>query len=478
MKEGYLPYTKRKTILFLCDDIRMHSGIATMAREIVLGTAHKYNWVNVGAAISHPEKGKKIDLSEDTSNRVGIPDAKVTLYPQDGYGNPDIIRAIIKVEKPDALFFFTDPRYWEWLFRMENEIRTKMPMIYLNIWDDLPAPLYNEVYYDSCDTLLAISKQTENINRLVLGEKAKDKIIAYVPHGIDEEVFRPMKEGDKHAKELKDTKQRLLGDKEYDLVAFFNSRNIRIKSVSDLLVAWKLFKEGLPKDKQNKVALILHTAPVDDNGTDLYAVRDLLLGEDPNILFSSGRITPESMNVLYNLADVTILPSSNEGWGLALTESMMAGTMIIANTTGGMQDQMRFVDENKKWIEFDENFCSNHFGTYKNHGEWAVPVYPSNISVVGSPKTPYIFDDRLDFRDLKDAIQKVYDMPKKERIKRGASGREWVTSDEANMTAKNMCKNVMKYVDQTFKDFKPRKKFQFSKIEKLEPKTLTHKLIY
>ena len=103
MKEGYLPYTKRKTILFLCDDIRMHSGIATMAREIVLGTAHKYNWVNVGAAISHPEKGKKIDLSEDTSNRVGIPDAKVTLYPQDGYGNTDIIRAIKKVEKPETL---------------------------------------------------------------------------------------------------------------------------------------------------------------------------------------------------------------------------------------------------------------------------------------------------------------------------------------------------------------------------------------
>ncbi len=71
-----------------------------------------------------------------------------------------------------------------------------------------------------------------------------------------------------------------------------------------------------------------------------------------------------------------------------------------------------------------------------------------------------------------------YDMPKKERIKKGASGRKWVTSDEANMTAKNMSKNVMKYVDQTFKDFKPRKKFRFNKIEKLEPKKLTHKLIY
>jgi glycosyltransferase involved in cell wall biosynthesis len=52
------------------------------------------------------------------------------------------------------------------------------------------------------------------------------------------------------------------------------------------------------------------------------------------------------MNFLYNLADITVLPSNAEGWGLALTESMMAGTMIMATVTGGMQDQMRFEDEN------------------------------------------------------------------------------------------------------------------------------------
>ena len=478
MKEGYLPYNKRKTILFLCDDIRMHSGIATMAREIVLGTAHKYNWVNVGAAINHPEQGKKIDLGQDTSNRTNIPDAKVMLYPQNGYGTPEVIRAVMEVEKPHAILFFTDPRYWEWLFRMENEIRSKIPMIYLNIWDDLPAPLYNEVYYDSCDTLLAISKQTENINRLVLGEKAKNKTIAYVPHGIDEEIFRPILEGDKHSNDLIETRKRLIGDKEYDMIAFFNSRNIRRKCTSDLLAAWKLFKESLPEDKQDKVAIILHTHPVDDNGTDLYAVRDLLLGEDPNVFFSTGRITPESMNLLYNVADVTILPSSNEGWGLALTESMMAGTMIIANTTGGMQDQMRFEDENGDWIKFDENFCSNHFGTYKKHGKWAVPVFPSNMSLVGSPKTPYIFDDRLDFRELAKKIHEVYDMSKEERIERGLAGREWVTSKESGMTSKNMAANVIKYTEETFKNFVPRKNFTFEQIEEIKPKTLRHKLIY
>ena len=478
MKEGYIPKEKRKKIMFLCDDIRMHSGIATMAREIVLGSAHIFNWVNVGAAINHPEQGKRIDLSEDSNNRLNIPDASVFLYPQNGYGNPDIIRQLLKVEKPDAIFFFTDPRYWEWLFKMENEIRTQIPMVYLNIWDDMPAPMYNESYYESCDTLLAISRQTENINRIVLGDKAKDKIIAYVPHGINEEVFRPIKEADKHWDDFLNTKKKLFGCKEYEHIFFFNSRNIRRKCISDLFVAFKLFKDQLPEDKKDKVALLLHTQPVDDNGTDLFAVRDMLLGEDPNVLFSTERISAESMNVLYNLADVTVLPSSNEGWGLALTESMMAGTMIIANVTGGMQDQMRFEDENGDWIKFDENFCSNHFGTYKKCGKWALPVFPSNTSVVGSPKTPYIFDDRLDFRDLANALMQSYKMSKEEKVERGLAGREWVTSDESMASARMMNKNVIKYLNQTIDNFKPRNNFEFIKIDKLRVKQLQHKLIY
>ena len=63
--------------------------------------------------------------------------------------------------------------------------KCKFPIIYLNIWDDYPAPMYNEAYYESCDLLMGISKQTVNINKLVLGDKAKDKIISYVPHGLN-----------------------------------------------------------------------------------------------------------------------------------------------------------------------------------------------------------------------------------------------------------------------------------------------------
>ena len=163
LKEGYIPQADRKKILLLCDDIRFTSGISTMAKEIVIGTSHHYNWVNLGAAIQHPDQGKRFDICQDTNGLAGIPDASVYIVPCSGYGSPELLRQVIDMEKPDAIMFFTDPRYWIWLFQMENEIRRKIPMIYLNIWDDLPAPIYNKPYYESCDTLLAISKQTANI---------------------------------------------------------------------------------------------------------------------------------------------------------------------------------------------------------------------------------------------------------------------------------------------------------------------------
>jgi hypothetical protein len=43
----YLPQDERKKIMLICDDLRVHSGVATVARELVLNTAQHFNWVNV-----------------------------------------------------------------------------------------------------------------------------------------------------------------------------------------------------------------------------------------------------------------------------------------------------------------------------------------------------------------------------------------------------------------------------------------------
>jgi glycosyltransferase involved in cell wall biosynthesis len=476
MKEGYLPQAQRKKVLLLCDDIRMTSGISTMAREIVLGTSHHFNWINVGGAINHPDQGKRFDLNADTNKFADIDDASVILYPINGYGDPQLIRQMLEFEKPDVLLIFTDPRYWVWLFQIENEIRRKIPIVYLNIWDDYPAPLYNEAYYESCDGLMSISKQTLNINKLVLGDKIKDKVLDYVPHGINEKMFYPINDKE----QLSNIRKKLFNNKEYDFVLMYNSRNIRRKQTSDTLAAFKVFLDKLPKEKADKCALVLHTQPVDEHGTDLYAVRDMLFTDEQcdQIYFSDLRISTQDLNLIYNISDVVILLSSNEGWGLSLTEGMMCGKMIIANVTGGMQDQMRFVDENGKWIKFDADFCSNHFGKYKTCGEWAMPVFPSNMSIQGSIPTPYIFDDRCDFRDAADAIMKVYELGKEERERRGKLAHDWVTSDESMMSATNMSKNVIKHIDEVLAMWKPKPKFELIKTESLKRKHIRHKLIY
>jgi len=156
MKEGYLPKDQRKKILLLSDDMRLHSGIATMSRELVIQTAHHFNWVNLGGAMNHPDEKKAFDLSADVNNQIGIEDAYVRLYATSGYGTADIVRELIRTEKPDAILHFTDPRYWTWLYDIEREIRQQMPLMYLNIWDDYPAPLYNKAYYECCDLLMGI----------------------------------------------------------------------------------------------------------------------------------------------------------------------------------------------------------------------------------------------------------------------------------------------------------------------------------
>ena len=490
MKPGYIPKEQRKKILLMCDDIRTHSGIGTVAKEIVIHTAHRFNWVNVGAAINHPDAGKRFDLSHDTGQLAGINDASVILYPSNGYGNPDLVRQMLDIEKPDAIFIITDPRYWTWLFQMENEIRKKVPIIYLNIWDDYPAPMYNDAFYESCDLLMGISKQTVNINHLVLGEKVKDKMICYVPHGLNHEIFKPL---DKDNEELIEFKKGLYGDKKIEFAVLFNSRNIRRKSVPDTLTAFKLFLDSLPKEKANKCAFMLHTQPIDEHGTDLYAVRDMLFTDDEcsQIYFSDQRMSASDVNLIYNLSDAVILLSSNEGWGLSLTEAMMCGKPIIANVTGGMQDQMRFENEKGEWIDFDENFCSNHFGTYKKHGKWAFPVFPSNSSLQGSVPTPYIYDDRADFREAAKQILEVYALKTNQVDEFGSHTRgfetyeevskaayEWVNSDESMMTADNMCKNVISHVNEVLATWKPKPKFELIKTEQIKRKHIRHKLVY
>ncbi len=467
----YIPKDKRKKIMLIADDIRVHSGVATVAKEIVLKTCQHFNWVNVAGAIKHPEKGKRLDLSKDTADLSGVEDASVMMYPVDGYGDPRIIREILNIERPNAILLITDPRYFMHIWNMEQEIRKQIPIAYLNIWDDYPAPMYNRPYYEACDLLMGISKQTVNINKLVLEGKEKNKIFKYVPHGLDHNIYKPI---DKDDPDFIEWKNNTFGKEKYDFILFFNSRNIRRKQIPDTMLAFRAFLDSLPKEKAKKCLLMMHTEYITDAGTHLGKVKEYLFDENyfHNVKFSLNKVDNKQLNYLYNAADCQVLITCNEGWGLTLTEAMLSGTPIIANTTGGMQDQMRFIDNDGKWFEPDANVPSNHRGTYKKHGEWAFPVYPTSRSIQGSPPTPYIFDDRCAWEDVTERIKEVYELGPEERERRGLAGREWALSNEAGFTAEQQGKRVIEAFDKLFKTWKPREKYEIVNATKYKGKFL------
>lgn len=461
--KGYIERDKRKKILLLGDDLRWPSGVGVMSREIVLGTAHRFNWVQIGGLGQHPEQGKIADISESVNTETGLEDSYVKVIGCTGYGNMPLLRQVMDLEKPDAIMIFTDPRYWVWLFNSEREIRSKCPLIYLNIWDDLPYPMWNKPYYESCDGLFAISKQTYNINKQVLGEDAEGRVLRYIPHGIGKDYF-PLKSSNP---EVIQFKRKLWGNKENqpEFTLLYNARNLGRKCVGNTILAWKEFCDRIGPDKAKRCCLLMHTDVVDPAGTDLYTTyRDLCDPSYVKVRFFSDKLSFKDMNLMYNSSDGVILVSSNEGWGLSITEALNTGKMFIATVTGGMQDQMRFEDENGNWIDFGRTFPSNHTGLYRNHGEWCLPVWPSNRTLCGSPATPYIFDDRASIEDIAVAIQQLYELGPKERERRGKVGYEWSTKS-AGFTAKKMSSRIIEGIEAVLENRKSYSRPSFEMVE-------------
>ena len=457
---------KRK-ILIMSDDLRMSSGVGTMSREIVLGTLQHYDWVQVGGAIKHPEDGKIVDMNDAVRQDLGIKDANLKIYPVSGYGNEEIVRYMLVHEKVDAILHYTDPRFWGWLYQMEHEVRQNVPIFYYNIWDDLPYPMWNEPFYESCDLIMNISKQTVNIvDNVRQNLPTNDWNNTYIPHGINEKNFYPITELDiKEWGDLLNFKRNMTEGKDYDFIVFWNNRNIRRKLPGDVILAYKTFCDMLPKEQSDKCALIMHTQPRDENGTDLPEVVKQCC-PDYDVIFSHQKLEDKELRFLYNIADVTVNMASNEGFGLGTCESLICGTPISVNVTGGMQDQCGFKYKDKLLTYKDYSWVHTLHEAKKwkdnkdlTWGEWVKPVWPSNRSLQGSIPTPYIFDDRPRFEDFADALKEWYDMGSDKRRECGQLGHEFVKSDDAMMSANAMCQNFVDHMDTVFEKWTPRKRY-------------------
>lgn len=187
--------------------------------------------------------------------------------------------------------------------------------------------------------------------------------VSYVPHGIDKDVFKPI---DKNNKQFVQFKNKVLNNKQYDFIVYYNNRNISRKCTTNLMTAFKFFVNSLPEKQKDKVLLYLHTSPSDMHGTNLIQCHKRLLPQC-NVIIQGNGYPPQIMNYLYNIASVTAGVSSAEGFGLATAQSLMAGTPIIATITGGLQDQMRFTDNGKLYKNSIQQ-PSKEDGIYTQHG--------------------------------------------------------------------------------------------------------------
>jgi len=327
---------------------------------------------------------------------------------------------------------------------------------------------------------MAINKQTHIIHKKVLergGYKSIDmregivpvkkpsntSLLTYIPHGIDSNKFRPLNDADPDWSEFlqfKDVFKNKHGESNF--IIFWNNRNIRRKQPGDVILAFKMFCDMLPEEKAKKIILLLHTHPRDPNGTDLIAVKDTICPMY-NIVFSIDRIPPKVLNFYYNIADVTLNIASNEGFGLSSAESIMAGTPVINNVTGGLQDQVGFLDNSGEEYFPDENYPTNHTGRLREHGPWAYPVFPSNRSLQGSLETPYIFDDRCQPSHVAVGLLYWYNMPLEDRIKYGAIGRDWLINT-AKMESKLMASSMADAIEICIKTFQPKPKAELHKV--------------
>jgi len=456
--------SKKKKILLLSDDLRMHSGVATVSKDIVTGTLKHYDWVQIGGAINHPDQGKIIDMSEACQNDYKVKDAYLKIYPISGYGNANLLREILEIEKPDAILHYTDPRFWLWLYNMEREIRQNIPIFYYNIWDDLPDPHWNTKFYRSSDLLMGISKQTYGINKRLLPDY-EDWQITYVPHGINKTRFDKIKDkGDTKFKEF----EQKFGLTKYKFKILYSNRNIRRKQPGDVALAYKHMMDKLTPEQRKECVLVFHSAPVDENGTDMREVCKNLLPDYPVIFTydNGGPMNDEQMNFLFNSVDVYVNIASNEGFGLGSCEALSVGTPIIVNVTGGLQDQCGFTKEDGSYLTPEDyvELGSNHRGEYKEHGEWVKPVFPSNISLQGSPATPYIFDDRCSIEDTGKALLEWYNAGPKERERCGQLGYEFVKDKNVMMDSKRMTDLFIDSMDAVFENWTPRKRFEMEVI--------------
>ena len=380
---------KKKKVLVLSDHALSTSGVGTQTRHLLNGLIEKGEWSfrQFGAALKHADY-RTVHVNDD-----------FIIKPIDGFGDRDLIRVALATEKPDVLFIFTDPRFFIWLFEMEDEVHQICPIVWWHVWDNLPYPDFNAPLYNATDLINCHSHATYSMLEDKFPEKTN-----FIPHSVPEGIFHPLSRSEAYK-----FKKSILGENRSDhFVGIWVNRNAKRKRSNDVLLSWKIFLDNLEeKHGHRKATLIMHCDPYDAEGPSLIKTAEYLKIKN-DVFFSNERLDFDQMNVLYNISDFCLNISYAEGFGLATLESMQAGTPIIAAKTGGLTRQV--VD-------------------HRDGSENGVALDIELKTLVGSQQVPYIYEDYVSCESTAEAMMKLHDLPHDERLKLRKKANDYIKSE-------------------------------------------------
>lgn len=378
---------QKKKILVLSDHALSTSGVGTQTRHLINGLIAKGEWTfrQFGAAMKHADY-RTIIVNDD-----------FIIKPIDGFGTKDMLRVTLATEKPDLILIFTDPRFFGWLFEMEDEIHQVCPIAWWHVWDNWPKPSFNAPFYEATDLINCHSYLTYEICKQDFPEKTN-----FVPHALPTDLFRPLTAAQRSSK-----RSEMLGSKKDNFILFWVNRNARRKRPADVIEAWSIFRRKIESEGRSNATLLMHTDPLDQEGPNLYEVSKLF-GVQDSVVFSTERVDFDKMNDLHNISDACINISYAEGFGLATLEAMQCGRPVIAAMTGGLTRQV--VD-------------------HRDNSENGVALPIEFKTCVGSQAVPYIYEDYVLNETTAAAIEKLYRMSPDEREALGEKASAYVKSE-------------------------------------------------
>jgi len=327
---------KKHKILMITDAPQLTSGYGTIGRHLATHwheQGHEIQYMGWWARGDMEKMPFKVYNATDQRDKWGL-----KLFPK-----------VIEEFRPDIVWTTGD--LWMVYYISKFKGRNSFQSIWYSPIDSEGSPKIMRTPFETIDWI----RTMEEFNHVVGQTKfCKDEIRKLCGHdlvktviypGYEPDIFKPLGEITK-----KQLKKQLVGD-ENAFVVLFISRNGMRKNPCGAMEAFKL--ANIPNSK-----IYFHCNFHEARGYDLkefvnrYDLNDKAVLS--NLKVGHG-ITPEQVNLIYNAADVQILLSSREGFGITALESAACGVpMVFTNANSFKEYAYQFGEPVKVKAKYPE----------------------------------------------------------------------------------------------------------------------------